>query len=78
MIEYKEDNAKRKEFMEIFGRNIKRLRQEKKWTQEHLSLLVQVNYKYVYDIESGNKCASSWITKKIARAFGVTVDELMN
>jgi len=76
MMDKEKDNVKRQEFMMAFGRNLKRLRQERGWTQEHLSIIVQIDDKYVHDLETGKKCASSWLAKKLAVAFEVTMDEL--
>lgn len=65
------EKLKRESFQKTVGQRVKQLREEKKWTQEKLAQEAQINDKYVYDIEVGNKCMSIWVLKKIASALGI-------
>ncbi|MDH3215290.1 MAG: helix-turn-helix transcriptional regulator [Candidatus Krumholzibacteria bacterium] len=46
------------------------------WTQEELARRVAVTRKTINTVEKGKYVPSTYLALKIARAFGVTVEEL--
>ena len=56
---------------------IKALRKEKKWTQDELSEAINVHKKQISRYENGKATPGSETLKKIADAFGVSVDYLV-
>jgi len=63
----------------MIGRNIKQLRQRKKLSQEKLARLTDISLNTLTKIESGfTKRPSIQTVHKIARALGVSLDELAN
>lgn len=60
--------------MESIGKNIKRLRLERNWTQRELADLVGAGENYIGAIERGERPAGNKLIGKLAGAFGV--DEL--
>jgi transcriptional regulator with XRE-family HTH domain len=60
-----------------FGAKIKKLRTERKLTQEALSEKVGIDYSYMNLIENGKRNPSLKIIAKIARILGVGLDDLM-
>lgn len=61
----------------MIGKNIKRLRQQKKLSQEKLARLTDISLNTLTKIESGfTKRPSVQTIKKIADALGITIDEL--
>lgn len=71
-IEYKAPMVK------IFGRNLKNLRIAKGLTQEQLGELAKVNYKYLGEIERGEKCPTAIVVYKISKALGCSVCEILS
>jgi transcriptional regulator with XRE-family HTH domain len=63
--------------LKIFGRNLKGQRLKKGLTQEHLGELANVNYKYIGEIERGEKNPSAIILYKLSKALGVSVEEII-
>lgn len=57
---------------------IKELRNERKWTVEHLADLVGLSKSYVSEIENGKKQANQARIKKFADAFQVPVFDLLD
>lgn len=61
---------------ESFSRNLRRLRQEKKLTQEQLANILGVSVQSVSRWECGNTLPDVMLLPEIARLYGVTVDDL--
>lgn len=62
----------------MLGQNIKKFRQKKKLTQDRLARLADIPYTSITKIETGViKKPSVQTAAKIAKALGITLDELM-
>ncbi len=61
---------------EQLGMRIRYLRRERKWSQEFLSLESNINKNYICDLENGRRNPSLEKIKKIADAFGITLEIL--
>lgn len=61
---------------EHLGLRIKFLRNERKWSQEDLALEANINKNYISDLENGRRNPSLDILERIARAFGISLEEL--
>ena len=62
----------------VIAKNIKRLRKERGISQDKLSKLADVSFHTITKIEAGNTSNPTVDTvKKIAKVFGVSVDELI-
>ena len=60
----------------IFADNLKKIRTKKRMTQKDLSVASSVDLQALYRYERGSADASALNTLKIARALGITMDEL--
>lgn len=61
-----------------FARNVKKLRKEKKLSQDRLSKMADIAHPTIIKIESGAiQNPSIETAQKIANALGVSIDELM-
>ncbi|MCD8569105.1 MAG: helix-turn-helix domain-containing protein [Geovibrio sp.] len=56
---------------EIFGYNLKKYRNSKELTQEHLAELLDVSTTQIYKMESGKSFASAEMIEKIASLFDI-------
>jgi len=65
-----ESSAKR------FGKNLKRVRQEKKMTQGDIVRATGIDRAYVSSLESGKQNPTLTTIDKIAKALGVSAQEL--
>lgn len=62
----------------MIGQNIKKIRQKRKLTQDRLSKIADIPYTSLTKIETGViKKPSVQTVAKIARALGISLDELM-
>lgn len=61
----------------IFGKNVKRLRIEKGWSQEKLALNADLDRTYIPSIEKGVRNVSITVIEKIANALEVKIIELL-
>ena len=59
------------------GRNMRKLRTEKDWSQEELAFQTGLHRTYISGIERGARNPSVIIIGKIAKALGVTPDALL-
>lgn len=59
----------------LVGINVKRLREQKKWTVETLANMLEFSPSYLYRIESG-QCRTLKVAQKLANALGVDIAEL--
>ncbi|TJY56199.1 helix-turn-helix transcriptional regulator [Sinimarinibacterium sp. CAU 1509] len=66
-----------KKLRELLGVNVRRLRQEKRLTQEELCARAGMGQSYLSQLESGAKSVSIDVLDKLARALGVTPDQLL-
>ena len=61
----------------IFGRNVRRIRQQKKLTQEKLAFEAEIDLTYVGGIERGKRNPSLLVMARIADALGVHLTKLL-
>ena len=61
-----------------FGKRIKQLRLEKKLSQESLALLADLDRTYIPSIEKGDRNVSLEVIQKLAKAFDMTISNLLN
>lgn len=66
------------DLLELLGKNIRALRQSKKWTQEDFADNAGINDKEVSHIESGNRNLTIETLVKISGALGVPPSDLLN
>jgi transcriptional regulator with XRE-family HTH domain len=59
------------------GRNLRRLRTAKEWTQEELAFRAKVDRSYVSQLETGAYSASVTMLGKLAKALGVDPGEFL-
>jgi transcriptional regulator with XRE-family HTH domain len=55
----------------LVGRNLRRLRNEKGWSQEELAFRAKVDRSYISQLETGTYSASVTMLGKLAKALGV-------
>lgn len=60
----------------LLGRKIRSLRKERKWTQEYLSELLEINPKSVLRIESGQTFPSIQNLERLAEIFDIEISDL--
>jgi len=73
MLRGREDRIKKE-----FGARLRRLRQEKGFSQEALALSCELDRTYVGGVERGERNISLINIHKIARALGISAKELMS
>lgn len=61
-----------------FGEKVKFLRLERGWSQEKLALTAGIDRTYIPSIEKGERNVSITVIEKIAMAFQVKIEVLMN
>ena len=59
------------------GRNLRRLREAKGWSQEAFADEAGIHRTYVSDIERGGRNPTITIVEKLARPFGVSAGSLL-
>jgi transcriptional regulator with XRE-family HTH domain len=62
----------------ILGKNVRRLRQQKKLTQEQLAFEAEIDLTYVGGIERGKRNPSLLVMARIANALGVQLTKLLS
>ncbi|MBR0745732.1 helix-turn-helix transcriptional regulator [Bradyrhizobium japonicum] len=65
------------EMKQIVARNLRRLRHERKLSQEELSFQAKVDRSYISQLETGVYSASVTMLAKLAKALSVEVSELL-
>ncbi|MFM0046780.1 helix-turn-helix domain-containing protein [Paraburkholderia sediminicola] len=65
-------------FVRDFGAAVRRFRAASGWSQEQLAEYAGLNRSYVGEIERGSAIASIVTLDKLARAFNVPVERLLN
>jgi transcriptional regulator with XRE-family HTH domain len=61
----------------IFGATVRRSREAKCWSQEQLAQYAGLNRLYIGEIERGETTASIVTVEKLARAFAVSMADLL-
>jgi len=64
--------------LERLGRNVRRLRSEKGWSQERLAFEADVHRTYVSDIERAKRNATATMLEKLAKPLGVAPGRLLD
>lgn len=59
-----------------FGKNLKRLRLDKRLSQESLALSADLDRTYIPSIEKGERNVSITVVEKLANALNVKISEL--
>lgn len=60
-----------------FGRNLKAMRDDKGWTQDHLAIIARVSKSYISSLEGGTRAnPSEGLARRFAEAFGCEVADL--
>ena len=62
----------------VLGKNVRRLRQQRKLTQEQLAFEAQINLTYMGGIERGKRNPSLLVMARIADALGVSLPKLLS
>jgi transcriptional regulator with XRE-family HTH domain len=62
----------------IFGRNVRRYRQQKRLTQEDLAFEAKIDLTYLGGIERGKRNPSLLVMGRIANALSVSVVKLLS
>lgn len=60
----------------LFGLNVRRLREERGWTQEELARLSGINRSYLAGVEKGKRNVTIVNIARIAKALEVSPDTL--
>jgi len=60
------------------GRNLRRLREEKGWSQEVFAFEAKIHRTYVSDIERGERNPTIAVVEKLAVALEVKLGELLD
>lgn len=61
----------------IFGRNVRRIRQQRRLTQEELAFEAEIDLTYVGGIERGKRNPSLLVMARIADALSVPLPKLL-
>lgn len=62
---------------EIFGRNVRKARLEKGWSQEELAFEAELQRTYISEIENGKRNPTLDVVEAITRVLEVDVTELL-
>ena len=65
------------EILKQFSVRVKKLRSRRGITQEDLAALSGLSRQYISDVERGQRNISLLNIEKIAKAFGITISELL-
>ncbi len=60
------------------GKNVRRLREEKGWSQEDYADWAGIHRTYVSDIERGRRNPTVMVVEKLAEPLGVKAGELLD
>ncbi|MFZ5680198.1 MAG: helix-turn-helix domain-containing protein [Pseudomonadota bacterium] len=66
-----------KDWRTIFGKNVRKLRQQKRMTQEKLAFEAEIDLTYVGGIERGKRNPSLLVMARIADGLSVSVIKLL-
>jgi transcriptional regulator with XRE-family HTH domain len=67
-----------RDWRSILGRNVRRLRQQRKLTQEQLAFEAEIDLTYMGGIERGKRNPSLLVMARIADALGVPLLKLLS
>lgn len=62
----------------IVGKNVRKIRQQRRMTQEKLAFEAEIDLTYVGGIERGKRNPSLMVMARIAEALSVPLTKLMN
>jgi len=62
----------------IFGKNVRRARQQRKLTQEQLAFEAEIDLTYVGGIERGKRNPSLLVMARVADALSVPLNKLLD
>lgn len=65
-----------KEYLKVFGNNIKKIRISNGLSQEKFALRISMDRTYYASVEKGRRNISLLNIKKIADGFGISIKEL--
>jgi transcriptional regulator with XRE-family HTH domain len=65
------------EIRQRLGRNVRRLREQKGWSQEKFAFEADIHRTYVSDIERGARNPTIIIVEKLAMSLNVKASELL-
>ncbi len=68
----------RQKFLSLFSERLRGYRIKKCYTQEQLSELAGISYKYYQELESGKKVPSAIILVHLSEALDVSLDDLFS
>ncbi len=71
-------NSTMRDWRLIFGRNVRKLRQQKKLTQEKLAFEAEIDLTYVGGIERGKRNPSLLVMARIADSLGTSLQKLLS
>lgn len=66
------------EFMVKLGAQIRKLRENRKWSQEHLSSLIDIDVRQLGRIERAETNSTISMLKKTAEALNISLSELFD
>jgi len=64
--------------LQRLGENIRRLRKEKGWSQEHYADEAGIHRTYVSDLERGSRNPTALVIEKLAKPLGVDPGRLLD
>ncbi|WP_342268949.1 helix-turn-helix transcriptional regulator [Spiroplasma endosymbiont of Aspidapion aeneum] len=64
--------------IELIGKNIRYIRENKLLTQTELSKKIMINKNYISDIERGQRNATIYTLERLAKGLGVEVIDFFN
>lgn len=70
-------NPAMKDWRAIFGRNVRKLRQQRRMTQEKLAFEAEIDLTYVGGIERGKRNPSLLVMARIADGLSVSMIKLL-
>ena len=70
-------NPAMRDWCSIFGKNVRKLRQQRKMTQERLAFEAEIDLTYVGGIERGKRNPSLAVMARIADALAVSLAKLL-
>jgi len=76
-ISKKKEKLLKKSFAVKFGKHLKKIRKEKRFTQEELAFKANLHSTYIGHIETGTYTPSIFVVWKIARALKAPLSELL-
>lgn len=66
------------EILQRLGRNVRRLRLEKGWSQERYAFEAEVHRTYVSEIERAHRNPTATMIEKLAKPFGIAPGRLLD